>query len=511
MVFEMDDKTVIGVGQPNTPIQTVQRQRASLSTDAESHGAVDHDVAVQHIIPSVTIRVDEEGVEELNWYGGQAYVGLKCAIFEPSTAKRHIAELKKKIDRKGRDKNKNHAFLIHDGGVDHNITHISVQIAYIAIFLDSNLDSLLAVRTPPYLSVLNPAERFMGCANLALYGLALCQDQLSPEENKITYKLLTKKQWREAESRETLKKPEDRIDIKALARKGIETALKTLSERFSALEYDGKKVIVDEAVGNDIVGSCLDILKRIDPNIDWKKKNLTRDEVMKSPRVKLFFENHVCVLTYSLQLRKCDFGCEFHDDICDKEEMEKMIWFPPPEVDPQNKDKYLDFTIQYAKVRSCDTKLIETCKPSAKTQLEKAQKKNAKNELKKPSFKYVNTKARAAVQCSECKKGRVLYSERVLKQEQKQTLEITLEVNGFQCGRLLFQKEHSLNQIIFQHHLNECAKPMTAVYFSCNKKCLWYKFICSVCFESCEIAVEKKIYKGLPRCKECQAADYQRK
>lgn len=157
----------------------------------------------------------------------------------------------------GVDQDKNHMFFYSDGGPDHNVVHIQVQLSFIALFLAADFDSLLAARTPPYLSVLNPAERFMSVGNIALNSLTLCQDQLSPDEDKIVSKLVTKAQWRDAQIKEALKKPEERIDIKDLAKKCTITAMKTLTERFSSLTYDENNVIVVEGVSESEITNLM--------------------------------------------------------------------------------------------------------------------------------------------------------------------------------------------------------------------------------------------------------------
>ena len=63
--------------------------------------------------------------------------------------------------------------LYTDGGPDHRITYISVQVALICLFLSLNLDYLLAARTAPYHSWRNPVERIMSTLNLGLQSVGL--------------------------------------------------------------------------------------------------------------------------------------------------------------------------------------------------------------------------------------------------------------------------------------------------------------------------------------------------
>lgn len=130
---------------------------------------------------------------ESTFYGGTPHVCLKDAIFESSTAMRHITELDELLNQ--------HPvrpihFIYTDGGPDHRTTFITVQLAYIALFLSRNLDALFVLRTPPNLSVLNPAERCMPLLNLCLYGCALERKELGEAEEGQMKSFKTKKQWR---------------------------------------------------------------------------------------------------------------------------------------------------------------------------------------------------------------------------------------------------------------------------------------------------------------------------
>jgi len=63
--------------------------------------------------------------------------------------------------------------LYTDGEPDHRNTFGSVQIALICLFLQGNFDFLASVRTAPYHSWMNPAERVMSILNLTLQGVSL--------------------------------------------------------------------------------------------------------------------------------------------------------------------------------------------------------------------------------------------------------------------------------------------------------------------------------------------------
>ena len=63
--------------------------------------------------------------------------------------------------------------LYSDGGGDHNITFSSTQVSLICLFLQLDLDMLIALRCCPTQSWVNPAERIMSILNIALQNCAL--------------------------------------------------------------------------------------------------------------------------------------------------------------------------------------------------------------------------------------------------------------------------------------------------------------------------------------------------
>ena len=118
----------------------------------------DHDFTNFGIIPSVVLSVDiPEDVSE-SWYRGQVYIGLKEGVFEPSLPHRHMTELHQMITECS---DKSIVFIYSDGGPDHCLTHLSVRLSLITLYLKLDLDLLCAARTAPCHSWRNPTERVM--------------------------------------------------------------------------------------------------------------------------------------------------------------------------------------------------------------------------------------------------------------------------------------------------------------------------------------------------------------
>ena len=87
-----------------------------------------------------------------SFYGGNVNAIFKYSIFEPSTAKQHIVELEY---LRSPESIQSISMIYTDEGGYHRTPFISVQKSYIAHFLNQDLDMLVALRTPPNLSVIN--------------------------------------------------------------------------------------------------------------------------------------------------------------------------------------------------------------------------------------------------------------------------------------------------------------------------------------------------------------------
>ena len=98
-------------------------------------------------------------------------MGLKDAVFEPSSPLRHACELYQTLPSSSFPKSA--LFVYSDGGADHRLTHVSVQLSLICLFLKLDLDYLCAGRTAPYHSWRNPVERIMLVLNLGLQCIGL--------------------------------------------------------------------------------------------------------------------------------------------------------------------------------------------------------------------------------------------------------------------------------------------------------------------------------------------------
>lgn len=293
IVFFLDDKASIPVGFEGAPVSATRRQRHVLMAGLDGRGlnVMDHDNIPQHLVPSVSIKLAPPKELSESWYRGKPMIILKDAIFEASSAFRHAAELIKNFEDS--DLQKSIVFVGTDGGPDHNVTSIQVMLSYIAVFAELDLDYLCAVRTPPNFSVINPAERFMSTANIALIGVALARNVLGKNEKKVR-SLLSKKQWRDAHE----KHPE--TDYRQLAIDGTKDARDLLSARFQSLSYKGEQVRLGCAATDDEIEALKRRVSKILGGIDFDAK-IVKSQVLNELHVKAFFEKHVKATAYAFQ------------------------------------------------------------------------------------------------------------------------------------------------------------------------------------------------------------------
>ena len=162
----VDDKHRIKCGEPGHPVAAAERGQHVVVSKNELFEVADHDFCKFSIIPSVSLLIDIPESIKHSWYEGKVYVAYKDAVHEPSSPIRHVTELHSiLVPQIG---SKSILCVYTDGGPDHRLTYLSVQMSLIALFRNSNLDLLIAGRTAPCHSWKNPVERIMSIVNLGL-------------------------------------------------------------------------------------------------------------------------------------------------------------------------------------------------------------------------------------------------------------------------------------------------------------------------------------------------------
>lgn len=478
LVVMMDDKASVPIGPPGVPVGATRRQRHVLAPIDNLPDSADHDIVVQHLTPSVSVLMKPPtDPMSKHWYAGSPMVTLKCAIFEHSNPFRHMTELSDRLDAEGHQESI--IIGLTDGGGDRNTSHISVQLGYICFFLRHDLDFLCFARTPPYYSTLNPCERVMSTLNGALYGLALERDKLDLDEN-IVKNLVSKAAWREAAVRHPNK------DIPVLAKRSAQKVKDELNQRFSRLTYKGEKVLIGEAATNDEVEKYKQELKIFFPNADVDIKNISKQEAMKNQLLKEFYDKHIRVTQYMIQIKKCeDLDCKYHGWIrVGKEVFDKILWCPTPH--PLNDINYKTFQDTHG------TEPSDDFRPG---------KKETKNdEDKKPEFKLQPHRARKIVVCNECSFPRILYTKLQLKKNEMNILNDHLEDVGFMCGSAPDIKDENFPKI-YTTSKDYCRAKVSLQYYQ-----LYYlpnfQMCCANCLETNLTNEQRK--EKIPICTGCK-------
>ena len=143
LVF-LDDKHRCKVGEPGMPVAALERgKQVIVNMAGKKFSVADHDFTKCGMIPSVLLFCDVPADTEGSFYAGQVYVGLKDSIFEASSSLRHATELSSII----LERDLKHPLLVMytDGGPDHNLTFLKTQLSLICLFLNLDLDMLVAV------------------------------------------------------------------------------------------------------------------------------------------------------------------------------------------------------------------------------------------------------------------------------------------------------------------------------------------------------------------------------
>ena len=179
----IDDKHRIKVGEPGFPAAAAERGRQVIVTNQDTFVVGDHDFCKFSFIPSVILLVDIPESMEGSWYAGEIFVGIKDAAFEPSSPIRHATELYNfLVDRMN---GRRILFVYSDGGPDHRLTYVSVQLSLIALFLNLELDLLIAGRTAPSHSWANPVERIMSIVNLGMQCIGIMRGKWEMSLRKL--------------------------------------------------------------------------------------------------------------------------------------------------------------------------------------------------------------------------------------------------------------------------------------------------------------------------------------
>ena len=108
----------------------LSRKRIYISFKNYSSGAIDHDWHLAGIVTSVALHADAPENPRESFFSGQTYATLKERVFSPSNPSRHATEICEQIqERNGSEISEDEILcILTDGGSDHNVRKISVEV-----------------------------------------------------------------------------------------------------------------------------------------------------------------------------------------------------------------------------------------------------------------------------------------------------------------------------------------------------------------------------------------------
>ena len=446
--MSVDDKAIVPVGEPNLPIAASSRSHnRSLVLSSAQLKALDHDFHIHGIVPSVSFAVNIPESAEDSFYSGKPYVTLKDKVIQPSSALRHAAEQYKILSTDFPDSHV--LLLVSDGGPDHRLTYSSVQVCLLSVFVHLDLDMLVAVRTCPYQSWNNIAERVMSTLNLGLQNVALCRKAMPVEFEKAVANKNTL-----ADIRETIKKTPH---LEAQLLDSMAQPIVHLSQRFMAMKIKEDRVKLSEPAQDEEISANFEKIHVIDPDISANR--LRKEDLKHNTALHEFMRKHCRLSPYVFQVKKClDPSCSYckeHPIQVTSEQFSSLHYLPLPLLDA-SKTSYLPFETSYGKEPSDNDRPSST--PSSNAEAAQA------DNMHKPLLK--NTKVRKVIFCGECFKPRCVYSAARLSTAEEAVTEAIINSKVYTCGSTLFPPNSPLHDTVIVRQNCCCADPVEAAYYS---------------------------------------------
>ena len=463
------------VGEPGCPVAAAERGRRVLVSRNSSFEVGDHDFTRFSIVPSVCFVIDIPETIDGSWYTGKVLVGLKEATFEPSSPIRHSVEISDCLVSRGLQNNPV-LFVYCDGGPDHRLTYISVQLSLISLFLRLDLDFLCACRTAPYHSWRNPVERIMSIINMGIQCIGLMRKEAKDEYESVIVKCNNMSQLRAAAEKKS-GLAEEVLDC-------MSPVKLLLSDVIMRLKLKQKPFELYPAASEAEIKALWENLLNIDPTLTFGEK-INKSTLESHPKIQEFI-THCCQLRhYSFCVKKCgDSSC----GICLPPRLPPTVFahvhFLPDPV-PMADGHYKPFCEIYGTVTS------ESHRPSL-----------AKKSPKGKTLPFVASvqhvrNVNIMVLCEECSMWRLVYSPYKLSASEKEKLSSVLNEVSFTCGA-------SLSALKLTDRLSEvcvrdlqCFDPVEKLYYSMK-----YDPICVYCCEDKTLTSPANCY---PQCEKCNS------
>ena len=469
MFLCLDDKHKVKVGEPGFPVAAAERGRRVLTAAGSRFLVGDHDFTKISLVPSVVLDIPiPEDVSE-SWYSGQVHVGLKEGTFEPSSPLRHVSELCPLV--RAQAQSKPIMFLYTDGGPDHRLTYLSVQLCLVSLFLELDLDYLCAARTAPCHSWRNPVERVMSIVNLGLQCVGLERARMDEENERLAAKVGSMKESRNVAAKH--------LDFKEALLDSVAAPKVCLTDVLKRLQLKGTSFNVFTPATQEEMDACWASVTQIDADVTC---SLTKATLPNHPRIQEF-RDHCCRKRhYSFEIQKCgSYDCE----VCkaprlSEEVLQKLQFLPDPT--PGIDNHYIPFHDIFGQ-------------PTSEKHLPSLSLKQSKKTLPfSASLQHVKN-VDMMLLCDECEIWRLLYSKKKLKKAERRQLELELDGLSFTCGSALQDLDlpAPLNEVYVRSL--KCFDHVEKLYYSAG-----YEPICIYCAGKVQDVTNTDTY---PQCVHC--------
>ena len=469
-----DDKHTIKVGEPGFPVASAERGKQVLVDMNTKFQVGDHDFTKFKLIPSVHLDIAIPEDIQGSFYRGKVHVGLKDSCFESSSGLRHMTELRQIMEHS--DTIKPMLLMYTDGGPDHRTTYLSVQIPLIAYFLDKDLDFLCAVRTPPYHSWKNPAERIMSILNCALQSVGLMRTSTDKEE-------LLKKCGNTTEIR---KLAEDNVSVKESIQDSLQAPMSMLGGLIMNLKLKEDQFSIFQASKSDDMENLWANILKIDPTMT--RQCTTKKSIEKKQLFNKFLETHCRIRHYMFSIKKCGKdSCT----ICKAPRLPAELFneihhLPDPE--PSRPDHYKPFDDVYGQ------KTSEKHRPSL------VQRNQSNHGMPFSPSAQCAKNVGIVVQCQDCDKWRCLYSKKKISRKLHGKVESALEDLSYTCGSVFSDLEdeemRGVFDSVFVKASLDCSQPTEKPWYAAG-----FEDICFFCGVEDDLNTNPESY---PLCEECK-------
>ena len=214
---------------------------------------------------------------------------MKENCFEASSALRHMCEL-----GSYKENNKPILILYTDGGSDHRLTFMSVKLSLIAYFLEHDKDMLIAVRTPPYNSWKDPAERVMSILNIGLNSVGLMRGGADEDVEDL---LASRKNMKEIRAL-----AEDKPHVQEAVRESIKPVKELLRNLFQRLALKDKEFKVFSSCSEEDIVELWEEISKVDDSLT--RTDTSNEKIKDKVFLQSFMANHCVDRQYSFQIKK---------------------------------------------------------------------------------------------------------------------------------------------------------------------------------------------------------------